>query len=377
MATPFQQRILADLAEIGHPVDVTAGGTLQHGGTQLADIFRATAVKQGRGIMAARLFSSIARARHAWPFFAMHDTLALGAAFVREHHREQGDTDYLRGREPSRAKVVQGFASRMMQPGSGFANAQSMENFRRAMGMHAQGADITWEITPHTSEMDPVFAETIIRDAGRSWKFSLRQESERFLAENIIVIGHKVRLSTFHRIFAGAVNSLSIVAPKYREGLEPGESALLHAQSRVISDIMSGIHAHARMMLLRCPEGGRMRRDNRIGLFAAVEQPPAYMVPLHLDMPFNFIGVDEQAPEAHKPATVHLFCGEPYQVTGKGMNERATNRVLQLYDSLQAVGARVDRYSWGIKKVLRTSGPVDRATGAEEQYREIVPRRAM
>lgn len=376
MPNSFQQRVLRDLAGIGHDIDVTAEGRLREGESVVADMFRDSAIKQGRGAMAARLIQTVFSARHAWPLLAFHDVGLLGAAFLRERHREQGDTDFLRGREADRARVVQGFARRMMQTDSGFANSDSVENFRTAMAMHDQGADITWEITPHTSELDPVFVETIVHDAGRKTALDLRSECQRFLRENIVVIGHKVRLSVIHRIFAGAVNSISILAPKYREGLTKEEDGILHAQGRVINRIMAGIHAHRNMMLLRCPEGGRMRRDGRIGLYAAVEQAPAYMVPLMLDMPFNFAGVDEPSPEAHRPATVQLYCGTPYQVDGKSTSERTTNRVQRLHDSLAAVGAHVGRYSWHIKRVAKLEpGTLDRAAGAPETYREIIPRR--
>ncbi len=376
MPTPFQQRVLRDLAAIGHDVDVTGGGTLQEGGTQMADMFRDSAVKQGRGAMAARMLKTIFSARHALPLLALHDTALLGTAFLREQHREQGDTDFLRGREPDRSRVVRGFARRMMQFGSGFANEDSVENFRTAMAMHDQGADITWEITPHTSELDPVFVEAIVHDAGRTTSLNLRKESSRFLEENIVVIGHKVRLSVIHRIFAGAVNSISILAPKYREGVSKEEEEVLRAQGRVINRIMAGIHQHRNMMMLRCPEGGRMRRDHRIGLYATVEPAPAYMVPLHLQMPFNFVGVDEPSPEAHRPARVELYCGAPYQAEGKSTSERATNRVQRLHDSLAAVGAHVGRYSWHLKRVAKLApGTLDRAAGAPETYTEILPRR--
>jgi hypothetical protein len=144
----------------------------------------------------------------------------------------------------------------------------------------------------------------------------------------------------------------------------------------VINRIMAGIHQHRNMMMLRCPEGGRMCRDHRIGLYATVEPAPAYMVPLHLQMPFNFVGVDEPSPEAHRPARVQLYCGAPYQAEGKSTSERATNRVQRLHDSLAAVGAHVGRYSWHLKRVAKLApGTLDRAAGAPETYTEILPRR--
>lgn len=375
MPTDFQHRVLGDLASQGHEIDVTAGGLLTDGGAKMADMFRATAVKQGRGVMAWRMLSTVFSARKALPFHALNDTLRLAGAFKREHHREPGDTDFLRGRSESRSHVIRDFVRRMMLPGSGFANPESADNFHEAMEMHRAGQDITWEIVPHSSEMDPVFVQVIAEDAGR-YDSVMRRDAMQFLDQTIMVIGHKVRLSVFHRIFAGSLHSLSIYAPKYREGLTDEEQRLMHAYSGVVGAISDGIHASARHMLMRCPEGGRMTRERKIGLFAAVEPAPAYMVPLHVEAPHNFMGVDEPGHEAHSPALVKLYCGVPHQVTGGGVSDIATNRVTLMRSGLEQVGANVGYYSWNLKRVVRAKPgqTVDRSKGAEEKMtKELFP----
>jgi hypothetical protein len=373
MPNPFQQRILSELAEAGHPIDVTGGGKLEEGGTTLADMFRSTTVKHGRAAMAWRMFQMMASAKQAFPVKALRDVSMLGGAFVREHHREPGDTDYLRGREPNRTAVIQDFVHRMMLPGSGFANSESAVNFQNAMEMHNAGQDITWEIVPHGSELDPVLIETILSNEGRRGSRQLRADTQQFLAETITVAGHKVRNSVFHRIFIGGVNSLSIYAPKYREGLNDKETILMNAYSDVVNRIMSGIHANARMMMMRCPEGGRVTPDREIGFYGAVEPPPAKFVPLHLEMPQNFMGIEQ----VHAPAVVKLFVGEPVQAQGNGLNDRANNRVRATYDSLARVHADVDSYAWCIKRLVKKRDePVDRAKGAPEMFRVLIPKKS-
>ncbi|HRH93811.1 MAG TPA: hypothetical protein PKV72_04760 [Candidatus Peribacteria bacterium] len=377
MPTPFQQHILGQLREEGHDIDVTGGGVLKEGGSELADMFRATTVKQGRGAMAWRMFQTMAHARHAWPVNLVRDVTALTGAFVRERHREPKDTDYLRGRDEQRTWVVQDFVRRMLAPGSGFANPESRTNFQNAMEMHRSGEDVTWEIIPHSSEMDPVLMETIVRQEGAYGEQQMRRDAQQFLAQNIIVIGHKVRLSTFHRIFAGAVNSISIYAPKYREGLTPDEEPVMSAYSDVVNRIMCGIHGSSQMMMTRCPEGGRMTRDRVIGVYGAVEPPPARLVPVHVEAPHNFMGVDEAADESHRPAVVKLYVGEPLEITGSGPSQRANNRVHQMHGSLARVNADVDAYAWAIKKLVRPQPgqAVDRSKGVPETYRVVIAKK--
>lgn len=116
-----------------------------------------------------------------------------------------------------------------------------------------------------------------------------------------------------------------------------------------------------------------MTADREIGFYGAVEPPPAHLVPLHLEMPHNFMGIEQ----VHAPAVVKLYVGEPVQALGSGVNERAGNRVRATHDSLERVHADVDSYAWCIKKLLRQKGmPVDRAKGVPESFRVVIPKKS-
>jgi hypothetical protein len=99
------------------------------------------------------------------------------------------------------------------------------------------------------------------------------------------------------------------------------------------------------------------------------------MVPLHVEAPHNFMGVDEPGHEAHSPALVKLYCGTPHQVTGESAGQRATNRVTAMRSGLEQVGVNVAYYSWNLKRVVRAKpgDTVDRSKGAAETFKELFP----
>ena len=360
MAESFQQRVLDHL---GLDIDELSKEVLKPDQHRIAEMFHGT-TEQSSLSSASKVLKIVERATRGNRFLGVRAAATFAHAFYQEKGGEPADTDFLHDAHSGVQQMTRDILQGMMLPESGIVPGDSIDHFQQAMELNRQGESVMFEIVPHSSELDPVFIDTIMRELQNSRDASVARDAGEFLEKSLMIIGHKVMLSRLRRTFAGTVRALSTIAPKYRVNLKPEtEAPLIGTHSAAVGKIAAAARKHAEYVLLLCPEGGRTK-NGQIGMYRVSGMGGGYRVPLMLNMPDNYLGLDSTNPESLLPANVQLYVGKPHIPDTRRYVESTR-------ESLQTVFAPVNRFQWGYKSPDRDAPNIDRVRGAPEIFEPI------
>jgi hypothetical protein len=269
------------------------------------------------------------------------------------------DTEFVRDVHPRAAKSTSNFIGGMLTKES---EVKGMENLVRAMELNRNGEDVCLHMAPHEGALDPVFLKILLeRTAHGNGDEKEKAVAKETIEKLIVVIGQRVMLSRFRRVFASAVRSLFTIPPKYRDQTEEDEKVLVQVHSEVVGKLMEHMRTSANHLLLVCPETGFTRR-NKVGFPPTVGTIPKsqYVVPVGVKTVPNFLNPNSGKKMVKNPSPVLIGVGEPFRLEETvGISNRASEYVAKFHNSLlEVLGEEVvGQYKWGIKKRKRSKNP--------------------
>lgn len=197
----------------------------------------------------------------------------------------------------------------------------------------------------HATELDPVIVQILMQRLQRASTNTQTAEAAQDLAGSLIaVIGHRVRLDSFRRIFIEAIQAIFTVSPKYRARLQGDEKSLVQLSTDNGARLMNHLMADPNYTVMALPQGG-LTRGGQIA-FQGIMGPASRgvnILPAFIEEPDGFLRPDAGDDICYGPANVDLYIGEPF-----APHTRSTEAlVLQFRDRLRAVGANVEEFQWG------------------------------
>lgn len=343
---------------IGHipgteEIALKRGDLLQEGGHRIAEIFESTAdhVPSKQGI----LLATKALRQAGYGLLQIPGKLTtmnrLGKA-EKPHDRE-----FVRMRDESARTFVEDFLGRFVAEESAVFGA---ENVLPAVEANRKGEPVI-QMGNHGTELDPVL-NSILLDREYAKRKHGDQPTANAVAEAreklLAVIGHKVMLEKFRRIFAGSVHSLFTISAKYRDSLQGEDRDVSSAYINNVHTVLETLISNPEYLVMLFPEGGRTR-NNQIGMQMGVVRAATgkLILPTFIDAPEGFMELEQGEKMDLRPQTVNLHFGKPFIPNGgKSATKGMDDFVGMFRDSLGEVGAPVEQYEWGIMKREKRNG---------------------
>jgi 1-acyl-sn-glycerol-3-phosphate acyltransferase len=354
---------------IGHipgtePIELKRGDLLEEGGHRIAEIFESTAdhVPSKSGI---RLATKALRQ-------AGYGLLQIPGKLTTMHSlgkaEKPHDREFVRMRDEKARTFVEDFLGRFVAEESAVFGA---ENVRPAVEANRKGEPVI-QMGNHGTELDPVLNSILLDREQKNRKHgdqttanALAEAREKMLA----VIGHKVMLEKFRRIFAGSVHSLFTISAKYRDGLQGEDRDISSAYINNVNTVLEELISNPEYLVMLFPEGGRTR-NNQIGMQMGVVRAATgkLILPTFIDAPDGFMELEQGEKMDLKPQTVNLYFGKPFMPNGGTSAKKGIDDFVGRFrDSLGEVGAPVGDYEWGVMKREKRNGDQPR----ELQFHEV------
>ncbi len=256
-------------------------------------------------------------------------------------------------------RMIRACVDRSMAPESRLIGAENIARFMEANRSGVKSA----LFCNHTSELDPVFVQTHMQRLQRTETDPRIAAAAQELDDGLTpVVGHKVLLDRFRRVFAGVIQSICTVSPKYRAQLQQEEKHLVQLYTNNGTALTNHLMQNPAHTIMIFPQGG-MTRGNQIA-FQGVIGPTSKNVnilPAFIQGPEGMLRPDVGENICYGPANVDLYIGEPF-----APHTRSTEAlVLQFRDRLRAVGANVEEFQWGYMHRKRDGGNL------EEEFVEL------